>query len=122
MDSHPPVPEVADRRTQNCLLAEAQKRRKDKETTKRKKKAAKEFQRRRRGRVVSDDDNDDDDDDEDEDEEDDEEEEEPICSLRSGALVIREVRPQTAARDEAEGTSARGLVPQGSGAAPQGSA
>nr|XP_034604854.1 transcription initiation factor TFIID subunit 4-like [Setaria viridis] len=71
---------------------------------------------------MSDDGDDDDDDDEEEDEEDDEEEEELVSSLRSGALVIQEVRPQPAAGDEAEGTSARGLVSQGSGTAPHGSA
>nr|TKW18612.1 LOW QUALITY PROTEIN: hypothetical protein SEVIR_5G442600v2 [Setaria viridis] len=110
VDSLSPVPEDADRRTCNRLLAEAQKRRKDKETAKKKKKkAAKEFQRRRRGQVVTDDDDDDDD----EDEEDDEEGEELISSLRSGALVIREVRSWTAAGDEAEGASARALSLRG---------
>nr|TKW07288.1 hypothetical protein SEVIR_7G301209v2 [Setaria viridis] len=119
VDSLPPVPEDAERRTRNRLLAEAQKRRKDKETAKKRKKAAEEFQRRRRGPVVSDDDDDDDDDDEeDEDEEDDEEE--LISSFRSGALVIREVRPRTTAGGEAEEASARAPVPQDPGVAPQG--
>nr|TKV99716.1 hypothetical protein SEVIR_8G061700v2 [Setaria viridis] len=121
VDSLPPVPEDAERRTRNRLLAEAQKRRKDKETAKKRKKAAKEFQRRWRGPVVSDDNDDDDDDEEDEDEEDDEEEE-LISSLRSGALVIRQVRPRTAAGGEAEEASAQALAPQGPGAAPPGSA
>nr|TKW01138.1 hypothetical protein SEVIR_8G159000v2 [Setaria viridis] len=120
VDSHPPMPEDADRRLQNRLLAEEQKCRKDKETAKKKRKAAKELKRRRRGRVVSDDEDDNDDDDEEEDKDDDEEEEELALSPRSGALVIREARPQTAVRDEAEGSSARGSAPQGSGAMPQG--
>ncbi|XP_022685449.1 nucleophosmin-like [Setaria italica] len=122
MDLRPSVLEDAERRLQNRLLAKKQKRRKDKETTKKKKGAAKEFQRRQRGQVVSDDDDDDDDDDEEEEEEDDEEEEELVQSPWSGALVIRETRSQTAARDEAGGPSARGLVLQSSGSMPQGSA
>nr|TKW27773.1 hypothetical protein SEVIR_3G279100v2 [Setaria viridis] len=117
VDSRPSVPEDAERRQQNRLFTEKQKRRKDKETAKKKKKATKELQRWQRGRVVSDDDDDDD-----EDEKEEEEEEEYILAPQPGALVIREQHSQTAARDKASGPPAQDPTPQGSGAAPPGSA